>query len=295
MRPPIPTGPGLSASSIRPSRRRWGVSRPSGRRRNPAWAALLVRLLGEAGVHKGDPVAVGASSSFPGLIVATLSAAEAMGARPLVIASLGASQWGANRPEFGWMEIEGCLRTAGLLSHPPIAVSLGGEGDDGQDLPEEGRALLLAKMEGTGIPRIAEPDLARNVEARIAAYRRGAAGLAIKAFVNIGGSWADMGTDASVLELKPGLTRTKLPYRPGRNGVIQAMSALGVPVIHLLNIRGLCRRYGLPWDPVPLPKSGLDAVGGMELSASRAFFILAVVYLTLLVLAGLLLGRSRSI
>ena len=34
------------------------------------------------------------------------------------------------------------------------------------------------------------------------------------------------------------------------------MSARGVPVIHLLHIAGLCRRYGLPWDPRPLPDPG---------------------------------------
>ena len=258
---------------------------------NPAWAALLVKLLDEAGVGDGDPVAVGASSSFPGLIVATLSAAEAIGARPLVIASLGASQWGANRPGFGWLEMEDCLRAEGLPHHPPVAVSLGGDGDTGLDLSEEGRALLLAKMEAAGIPRIAEPDLALNVEARIAAFEWAAGGKTIKAFVNIGGNWANIGTDASVLELKPGLMRARISYQPGRNGVIQAMSARGVPVIHLLNIRGLCRRYGLPWDPVPMPKPGISVNRRIFGEKKPLFFLVSVGYFMILILLGVACRR----
>ena len=258
---------------------------------NPAWASLLVRLLDECGVGAEDPVAIGASSSFPGFIVATLSAVKALGARPLVIASLGASQWGANRPDFGWTEMSGCLKEAGLFTDPVIALSLGGEGDAGQDLSEEGRKILLSKMAGTGILRISQSELARNVEARMEAYDRAAGEKTIKAFVNIGGSWANIGTDASVLDLPPGLSRTRLSYRPGRNGVLQAMSARGVPVIHLLNIRGLCRRYGLPWDPAPLPRFGGDALDKLARPGGATFYILAGAYFALLFLAGLRLRR----
>ncbi|MBN2206789.1 MAG: poly-gamma-glutamate system protein [Candidatus Aminicenantes bacterium] len=258
---------------------------------NPAWAAVLTRLLDECGVGAGDPVAIGASSSFPGLIMATLSATEALGARPLVIASLGASQWGANRPGFGWIEMSSCLREAGLFTETAVAVSLGGEGDAGLDLSREGREILSEKMARTGIPLITESDLARNVEARMTAYDRAAGGSAIKAFVNIGGSWANMGTDASVLALAPGLSADRLAYHPGRNGVIQAMSARGVPVVHLLNIRGLCRRYGLPWDPAPIPRFDAFSFKKAVRPGGAAFFVLLGVYLALLVLAGLRLRR----
>ncbi len=102
---------------------------------NPEMAALIVHLLKEAGAREGDPVAVGASGSFPGLILATLSATKAMELRPLIIYSLGTSQWGANNPEFHWLQMESCLREAGLFDFSPIAVSLGGERDIGEDWP----------------------------------------------------------------------------------------------------------------------------------------------------------------
>ena len=66
---------------------------------NPDLAGLMVHLLVQAGVSAGDEVAVGASGSFPGLLLATLAATEALGAEPLTILSLGASSYGATRPE----------------------------------------------------------------------------------------------------------------------------------------------------------------------------------------------------
>ena len=67
---------------------------------NPNFAGLVAALLRAAGVRAGDAVAVGASSSFPAFIIAALSAAEAMDVEPIVISSLGSSEWGANIPEF---------------------------------------------------------------------------------------------------------------------------------------------------------------------------------------------------
>jgi len=223
---------------------------------NPNFAALAVRLLHEAGVRKGDAVAVGASSSFPGLIVAVLSACRAMGAHPLVISSLGASQWGANDPDFHWLDMWTCLRDRGLFPEPPIAVSLGGERDTGEDMPEEGRVRLRAAIGASGLPFIEQPDLVRNVERRMRLLEDAARGSQIKAFVNIGGAYANMGTDGEILHVKPGLARIRRLPPVERRGMLFAMAARGVPVIHLLFVRGLAGRFGLPWDPSPLPRPG---------------------------------------
>lgn len=226
---------------------------------DPAFAALVVFLLHEAGVGRGDVIAVGASSSFPALIVATLAAAEVMGVEPLVISSLGASQWGANVAGFSWLDMEGCLREAGLIDVRPIARAVGGEEDIGRDMSPEGRALLSARIRAGGVPFLDEPDLERNVARRMALYREHAGTRPIKAFVNIGGSWANLGTDAEVLKVEPGLARSIVIPPPARRGVIQAMAEAKIPVIHLLNVKGLCGRYGLSWDPRPLPAPGEGA------------------------------------
>ncbi len=248
---------------------------------NPAFAALAVALLREAGVRRGDVVAVGASSSFPALIVATYAAAKSMGVTPLVISSLGASEWGANAPGFFWLDMEACLREAGLVEADPIARTIGGEGDVGRDMAAAGRALLVARIRVGEAPFLEESGLEGNVARRMSLYREQAGARPLKAFVNIGGSWANMGTDSAVLSVEPGLARRVPLPSPDRRGVIQAMAADGVPVIHFLNVHGLCDRYGLPWDPRPLPAPGEGPFPGRAGAGPRPHAALTAVYVLL--------------
>lgn len=259
---------------------------------NPAFAGLVVSLLHEAGVRRGDVIAVGASSSFPALIVATLAAAKTMGVEPVVISSLGASEWGGNIPGFSWLDMEDCLREKGLFDVRPIARAIGGDEDIGRDMSPEGRALLAAHIRAGGVPFLEEPDLERNVARRMALYRESAGPRTIKAFVNIGGSWANLGTDAEVLKVEPGLARGIGVPPPSRRGVIQAMAAAGVPVLHLLNVKGLCERYGLPWDPRPLPAPGEAPLDGRRAARSTTTVLITVAYiLAVIVVLTALRGR----
>ncbi len=261
---------------------------------NPNFAGCLVRMLQEAGVSEGDAVAVGASSSFPGMILAALAAIRAIGAEPVMISSLGASNWGANNPAFTQLEILDCLRAAGLFDARPAALAVGGVNDDGSDMSEEGRTFLRRKIESSGYPVIEEPDLAANVQVRMAIYEAGAAGRRIAAFINIGGSWANMGVDPGVLGLRPGLTEVKKIPPAGKRGVIQEMASRGIPVIHLLFIKGLAERCGLPWDPVPLPAPA--GVGTEEQRGFSRWGRIALPALYILVFAAFLAaaaGRNR--
>ena len=258
---------------------------------NPNYAGLVVRLLKEARVKEGEVIAVGASSSFPGLLLAVLSAAKAMDLDALLICSLGASQWGANDPRFSWLDIYGCIAGGAGAGGRIIALSVGGEGDTGLDMSVEGRRFLLGEVRKSGLPLIEEPDLKRNVERRSRLYGENARGKRIAAFVNIGGSWANMGTDASVLGLKPGSTRVRNIPPPEQRGMIQEMARHGVPVIHLLNIKGLGVRYGLPWDPSPLPQSGEGDVYRRSPGSHPLVMILIGAYLILVVLALALFRR----
>jgi poly-gamma-glutamate system protein len=249
---------------------------------NPAFAGLVAALLHEAGVRRGDVIAVGASSSFPALIVATLAAAKVMGVEPLVISSLGASEWGGNIPGFSWLDMEDCLSGKGLFETRPIARAVGGEQDVGRDMSPEGRDLLAARIRAGAEPFLEEPDLERNVVRRMALYRERAGARPLKAFVNVGGSWANLGTDAEILKVEPGLARHVTVSPPSRRGVIQAMAAAGVPVIHLLNVKGLCERYGLPWDPQPLPAPGEGPFYRRAAPGSRTAIMLTAAYILLM-------------
>jgi poly-gamma-glutamate system protein len=281
---------GVEASEITTSAGRLEAKRTT---TNPAFAALVAALLHEAGVRRGDAVAVGASSSFPALIVATLAAAKSLGAEPLVISSLGASTWGANIPGFTWLDMEDCLRGPGLIDAVPIARAVGGEEDVGGDMSPEGRALLAGRLRTGPVPFFEEPELERNVARRLALYRAAAGSRPIKAFVNVGGSWANLGTDADVLEVEPGRAGRLTVPPPARRGVLQAMAAAGVPVIHLLNVKGLCERYGLPWDPRPLPEPDLAGLYRRASPGPRRLDLTAAALYVLAAGLTLALGRPR--
>lgn len=257
---------------------------------NPDLAALMVHLLREAGVEADDPVAVGASGSFPAVLLAALAALETLGAHPITILSLGSSSYGATRTDLHLLDIHDLLRSKGLISGRPAAVSLGGGSDVGDDFDPAFRDGLLADLEVSGYPMILESTLSMNVAQRMRIYLGGDSSAdagGVSAFVNIGGGHANMGVSPRVLEVPPGLIRDpgvlELPPLEER-GVLFQMVGRGVPVIHLLNIRGLALKYGLPWDPTPLPDPGSSELLRPATERSRAFWVLTALYLTGLVL-----------
>ncbi len=264
---------------------------------NPDVAGLVVHLLRRAGVSAGDTIAVGCSASFPALLIATLTAAEAMGVHPMMILSLGASAYGATRPELNLLDIHELLQNEGVVSTVPAAVSLGGAGDVGADFDPAFRETLLLQIERSGVPLIDDPDLRGNVARRLAIYLGGPEGARareVAAFVNIGGADANLGTSPLVLRAEPGLNTDLALPPPEQRGVLFELAARGVPVIHLLNIRGLALRYGLPWDPVPLPEPGTsrlqDDAGARELR----FWLITAAYLASLGLIAVA-GRRRRV
>lgn len=210
---------------------------------DPAMAGLLVRLLDEAGVEAGDTIAVASSGSFPALLVATLAAAKAMRVHPVVIISLGASSYGATNERFNLLHLYTLLVRERVLERLPDAVSLGGRHDVGDEFDPGLAAQLARQIAASGIRFIREPELRTNVAERMRIYEGSEGRRRIAVFVNAGGSDAVLGTSALVLDVQPGLnTRIALPPESER-GVLFEMAAEGVPVIHLLYVRGLERRY----------------------------------------------------
>lgn len=262
---------------------------------NPNLAALLVYLLKKAGVKRGEVVAVGASSSFPALILAVYAAGQAMGVELLVINSLGASQWGANQPEFCWLDIEECLRQTQRSAHHLLAISWGGEDDSGKEFPEYFKKRIEQKASEWKLPVLNPGPLETTVKERMQLYFRAAGKRRISAFINIGGSRANLGTDSSILQLQPGLTEIRKIPPVSRRGVIQEMARRGIPVIHLLNISGLVQRYKLPWDPQPLPQPGENLGWENYYLEKKNLLLLFVIFVfaSIIASAGLLLIHKK--
>ena len=223
---------------------------------NPNMAGLIVHLLTQAGVIPGDTIAVGCSASFPALMVAVLSACQAMDVHPVIIISLGASSHGATDVHFNLLDIYQLMLWEGVIAIGPAAVTPGGEKDVGKDYEPALRRRLLRQIRASGIPLLREPDLRKNVAMRMAIYQGDSGRRRVSAFINTGGSYANLGTNSLALRIKPGLNKKlKLPPVEER-GVIFEMASRSIPVIHLLYIRGLALKYGLSWDPAPLPEPG---------------------------------------
>ncbi|HEK86787.1 MAG: poly-gamma-glutamate system protein [Candidatus Saccharicenans sp.] len=253
---------------------------------NPNMAALLVHLLEKAGVKEGDYFALGASGSFPALILASICAAEALKANLTIIASVGASQWGANNPEFSILDLEECWRLAGFDHYHFLAISWGGEDDSGREFPEDLKLKLREKAAHLGIKFLEGEKFQEKVQKHLYLYEINSPG-GIKAFINAGGSLVNLGRDSSILELPPGLANVKKLPPPEKRGLIQEMSAKGIPVIHLLNIRSLVQRYNLPWDPQPLPQPGQGINWPEERSKKSSLYLFVFSYLFVLFLSAL--------
>ena len=80
----------------------------------------------EAGLQPGDTVCIGMSGSFPGLGIASIAAANEMGLNVRVIASYGASMYGATRTALPIVRILDVARQAGLIEYDMLAVSIRG-------------------------------------------------------------------------------------------------------------------------------------------------------------------------
>jgi len=221
---------------------------------NPNWAALITELLQRAGVRRGDAVAAGLSGSFPALNIATLAALQALGARPVVIASVGASQYGANVPGLLWPDIERLLNEKGILRVRSVGLSLGGQLDRAGSLKREGRRMLREAIHRHGARMIRAPSFAESLEQRMKLYD---AGGPIRVYVNIGGGAISVGTHRGKMAFRPGLSRGLPPDATEIDSVMTRFARRGVPVIHLIRISELSRRFRLPWRPrvPPAPRA----------------------------------------
>ena len=245
---------------------------------NPAFAALLVRWLEESDLVEGQSVLIASSGSFPSLAIASIIACEELGLEPVIVSSVGASSYGANRVGFAWPDMEGLLFDAGIVRHRSALLTLGGEADLGLSYFGEGRRLAVEAIERTGLPALmAEtPDMQ---EAQRRSFIEAADPVLL---INIGGNQLNVGEDGHLVAPGP---MTSSRYDPEHLGIIGWFLANDLPVIHLLHIRELAMAHGLPIDPIPLPQVGVlrPDDGKLGLLLPSAALLPLILYLAWLV------------
>lgn len=224
---------------------------------NPNIVAIFINWLKQANLRSGDTVAVGATGSFPALDINMLAAIKAMNLKPLIIYSAASSQYGANIPNFTFLDIQHDLYSKGIFNYQPIAASLGGGQDNGHNMSSKGRTTLTETIEKYGYPMIDPSGTIDSVNQRMALYNQASKDKTISAYINIGGGMASIGLKRlqektikgvdNVHSLPTGLI-TELPISlANTDSVAVRFLKQGVPIINIHNIGAKLRnQYNLP-------------------------------------------------
>lgn len=220
---------------------------------NPNVSAMVVDMLIQCGVKKGDRVAVNLSSSFPALNISILCALDSIGADGIIINSVGASTYGANLPDFTYLDMEHVLSERGMIVNHSRAFSLGGAGDIGKEMPEEVKTLIISRLRGYGLDFLFYEDMEENLAARQSIYQEGGSPVC---FINAGGNLLSFAGGTEMISAHNGILFPENHNVKNQSGLIPMFLEQNVPVIHLLNMKTLLPVYGLPFDPSPVPPVG---------------------------------------
>ena len=256
---------------------------------DPNFSAGMVELMLRANLQKSDTVAILLTGSMPGANIAVLTAANAMGLIPMVITSVGASQWGANHADFTWLDMESILLNKGLIKSKSTAASIGGRNDMGRLLSPAGREIIISNIENYNIPLIRKNRLADNIDERMKLFESFNKITNYSAMINVGGGVASLGTSFNSKLLPAGIINrsdvVNISIRDGGiEGVLAKFAKKNVPVLHVLNIKSLTEQLGMPFAPIPIPE-----VGSGVLYAEEKYNIL-IATVCLFIVCGLVFG-----
>ena len=236
---------------------------------DPNFSAGMVELMLRANLQKGDTVAILLTGSMPGANIAVLTAANAMGLIPMVITSVGASQWGANHADFTWLDMESILFNKGLINSRSVSASVGGRNDMCRLLSPAGREIIISNIENYNIPLIRKNRLAENIDERMKLFESFNKIKNYSAMINVGGGVASLGTSFNSKLLPAGIIRRSdiqnISLQDGGiEGVLPKFSKNNIPVLHILNIKSLTEQLGMPFAPIPLPEIGVGSLYAIE-------------------------------
>jgi len=263
---------------------------------NPNFAALMVSLYREAGLQRGDHIVIGATGSFPAMNIAASVAAKTLGLKVTYLASVTSSSWGANDPDYTYLDIHKSLKEANLVDFSIVGASIGANQDIGRTLSPEGRELAVAAIERNNAALIIGEDLSACIDQRmrLIAREEKRSGKPVELYVNIGGGIASLGSKANADNLPSGLTmQGKLKDFPDKKGVVFQMVSQGKPFINMLNVQNLMNTYELPRDPFPLPPIGEGKLF-KEVKYKLAYLIISFGSLLALLIAVIVFDRRQN-
>lgn len=267
---------------------------------NPNFSAIIVDHFQQVGLEAGDPVAVATSGSYPGWNVCLYAAMEALQLRPIITHTVTSSNYGATDPAFTWLDMERVLADQNLISFRTIAASPGGETDMGRKLTPQGQQLIWDAIERNQIQPLQSENLTEAIDRRMQVYNQGSRGQPYKAYVNVGGGRASLGSSLLDVPIQTGLHLDLWKTNFPRPGAMVHLAKQGVPIIQLGSPLSLAREFDLPITPPHMPLPGEGQALGRPAYNPWIALVLLVVYLgatLILIMPGLrerLLGKARA-
>ena len=224
---------------------------------NPMAASAVARMFISSGLKEGDTIAIGASGSYPGFLLAALSASSEMKLEVRLILSLGSSMYGATRPDYNIFDIARDAKEGGYVDYELLAVSRGYRDDRGGSVMEgilyegtEEFSLEICRKEAerSGCVLINPLDFETSVEKRLELFGD------VDLFVNVGGAPVNIGNGTYSFAVPAGLVEEidHIPQGEGR-GLVYEYLQRKVPVVNLLDSRGFSEKYGVEFDASPFP------------------------------------------
>lgn len=227
---------------------------------NPNFGAVVIDMFKEAGVKKGDEVGVVFSGSFPAINIAVMAACDVFDLKTCIMASIGASSYGANDPDFNFFDMANLLYNEGLLKTNIDYISLGGSHDMGDDFWEGVSEPIIERINQSSAKYISIRDYEENLNYRMNEFKKTIPNM--KLFINVGGNIVAMGLDEEAYIynnglVKPNYLSTSLKKgNYSKKGLIERYLDKGIPIIHMLNLKSIALKYDLPYDPVVAPTIG---------------------------------------
>jgi len=212
---------------------------------NPEFAALTVKYLDDAGIDSNSTVGVISSGSFPSIAISTLAALQTIGAKVVLISSLGASSYGANDPNATWIDMENWLREKAGLKYKSCIITLGAEDDAGLGLQEEGISMLEQAAQRCDVSLYKPKSFEESLHTKLGLFTANH----ISLLINIGGNQVALGKCPHGSAIKNGFHKIINSCYDSDRGLIFRLAEKGIPVIHFLNIKSLAVEYGLPIAP----------------------------------------------
>ncbi|MBM4404502.1 MAG: poly-gamma-glutamate system protein [Candidatus Cloacimonetes bacterium] len=277
---PLRTGLiGTRLSSITTSR---GVLSEKQTALNPNLAAVMVQELVKLNLQAGDHIAVGITGSNPGANLALYAAVKVLKLEPSIIVALSSSSYGANREDLTWLDIEAILYRRGLIGFKSDYASLGGRDDMAIGLSDSGVQALRDAMLRHNTPLLLASSLDENVDLRISAYNEQLPeDMRYRAFVNIGGALANVGSNVNARLIPEGINRRLGEKEFETKGVMMLMAKKNVPVIHVLRILRWASNNDMPVSP----DSPVGVGQGRIFSYERHNTFVAAICLVILLMA----------